>query len=73
MVWSNMALRSPRGKTPLDRYQNNLNHREYRCLECGYEDEAEGWRAETDGGSIYYRRECPQCESQQTRRFTLSK
>lgn len=73
VIFVGMARHGTRGSTPLEQYRNGLNEREHTCVECGYEDDDGGWRAVTNGGSIYYQRVCPQCESEQTRQFTLSR
>jgi len=56
------------GISAFDRFRTHLEDVERQCPACGDSDEAE-WSVTEVGGDVAYRRRCPTCEAEWTRRI----
>jgi len=58
------------GTSAFDRLRARLDGRPHACEECGFVNDGE-WEAATSGATVEYRRECPSCGTEKTRRYRL--
>ncbi|MCO8243031.1 MULTISPECIES: HVO_0649 family zinc finger protein [unclassified Haladaptatus] len=60
-----MATRSSR--SPFDRLRQHYEHKEHKCIKCGYIDTDTHWRVTKRGHEIHYQHICPSCGNVDTR------
>lgn len=58
-------------RSAFERLKDHFDQTELECPDCGYFDEEGEWETETDGSTITYRHECPDCGSVQTKTLDL--